>query len=201
MAKIMLGAFEGIEDADAALFELEHLGYRPHQISVISSHKEYQGKTSDAAEGAVEGAKTGGIIGGLAGILAGVGIVPALAGLFIAGPITGWLGLAGLAGTTVAGAVTGAVAGGLIGALVKAGVPRETAEYYNRVVTEGGVLLGVSNELISTDVQAVFEKHNAKNIQVMDMADEEHEALTSQHMYRPEPAFGETLDEKVIDED
>ena len=199
MAKIMLGAFESIDDADAALYELESLGYKPHQISVISSRKEYAGRSDDTVEAAKEGAKTGGIVGGLAGILAGVGIVPALAGLFIAGPITGWLGLAGLAGTAVAGAVTGAVAGGLIGALVKAGIPRETAEYYNKVVTEGGVLLGVSNELIGSDVQMVFEKHNARNIQVMDMAEEEHEALTHQHMRQPEPAFGETLDDDLIE--
>jgi hypothetical protein len=198
MAKIMLGAFENIDDADAALYELDTLGYKPHQISVISSRKEYSGRTADTAEGAIEGAKTGGIIGGLAGILAGVGIIPALAGLFIAGPITGWLGLAGLASTAVAGAVTGAVAGGLIGALVKAGVPRETAEYYNRIVTEGGVLLGVSNELIGSDVQMVFEKHNARNIQVMDMAEDDHEALTRQQMRQPEPAFGETLDDERL---
>ncbi len=201
MAKMMLGAFEHVGDADLALTELEALGYKPSQLSVISSKKEFSSahgeETHSAASGAKEGAATGGVIGGIAGLLAGVGVIPALAGLFFAGPIVAALGIAGVVGSTVAGAATGAVAGGLIGALVKAGVPKETAEYYDRVVTEGGVLLGVSADTMDTDVQSVFEKHNARSIQAMDIAESDRSEIESQPVRRAEPAFGERLDDDV----
>lgn len=212
MAKTMLGAFEHVEDADLALTELESLGYRPSQISVISSKKEFtHGQSAidheaDMGTHVKEGAVTGGVVGGIAGLLAGVGVVPALAGLFLAGPIVAALGIAGVAGAMVAGAATGAVAGGLIGALVKAGVPKETAEYYDQVVTEGGVLLGVSADTIDTDVQMVFEKHNARSIQTMDIAEfDSHEAAATstdherihEPLRRAEPAFGERLDDDI----
>ena len=200
MAKVILGAFSNLEEADQALYELEHFGFSPQQISIVSNKNRYENRdygASPTAEGAKDGAKTGGIIGGLAGILAGVGLVPALAGLFIAGPIVAPLGLAGVVGATVAGAVTGAVAGGLIGALVKAGVPREAAESYNRVVSEGGVLIGVTDSMINEEVRAIFAKHNAQDIQVMDMTQAEEAELTHKHARMPEPAFGETLEKPV----
>src|SRR5688500_13752859 len=111
MAKMLMAAFSTDGEADRALRELERHGYSNNDISVISKHDRYEEEGystgADVAKGATGGAATGGVVGGLAGLLAGVGVFPALAGLFIGGPIAAALGLAGAAATTASGAITG----------------------------------------------------------------------------------------------
>jgi hypothetical protein len=178
MAKMLMAAFATPDAADRALYELERFGYSPQEISVISRHNSYQSTRatadpaatgSDVPGSAAAGATTGGILGGLAGLLAGVGVLPALAGLFIGGPIAAALGLAGAAATTVSGAVTGAAAGGLLGALIGIGVPRDTAESYDRAVSSGGVVVGLTgHESKIGEARAILERSGAQDISEID---------------------------------
>ena len=110
MHKMILASFDDSEQVSRIIDTLSDNGYEKEHISIITGSKsivreEYGSK----GEEVVEGAGTGAIVGGLAGLLLSV------LGIFIIGPISIALGLAGIAGTTVTGAVIGATAGGLIG--------------------------------------------------------------------------------------
>jgi hypothetical protein len=209
MAQMLMGAFESTEHADRALNELEECGYMPEEISVISSTNKYEREGYDAggnvAKSAGAGAATGGIIGGLAGLMAGVGVMPALAGLFIGGPIAAALGLVGAAATTASGAVTGAAAGGLIGALTGMGLSKETAASYDRIVTNGGVVIGLSghNE-ITAESRAILEKHGARDINVIDMRETSEDTTQTEATdfaagRQAQPSFGERAGSADID--
>jgi hypothetical protein len=183
MAKMLMASFTSPEAADHALYDLERAGYTASEISIISKDNHYQSTRAEGSNvpaSAATGATTGGVIGGLAGLLAGVGILPAVAGLFIGGPITAMLGLAGAAATTVSGAVTGAAAGGLLGALMGIGVPRDTASAYDEVVAGGGVVIGLAghpDQLAET--RAILERRHAENISEIDAReDTAHTATT-----------------------
>jgi hypothetical protein len=206
MTRMLMGAFSTPEQADRALYELERAGYTPQDISVISQHNKYErtatGTAADTSSGVAEstatGATTGGVLGGLAGLLAGVGILPALAGLFIGGPIAAALGLAGAAAATVSGAVTGAAAGGLIGLLTGLGVPKDTAASYDRAITSGGVVLGLSgHEATIGEARAIMERNGARDLSEITPRESETTRLTDAETradYAPgrhEPAFGE----------
>ncbi|MDF2460971.1 MAG: YsnF/AvaK protein [Candidatus Saccharibacteria bacterium] len=198
MAKMLMAAFSSDAEADRALRELERHGYSNDDISVISKHDRYEDEGystgSDIAKGATGGAATGGVVGGLAGLLAGVGVFPALAGLFIGGPIAAALGLAGAAATTASGAITGAAAGGLIGALTSLGLSKESASHYDETVNRGGVVLGVNcSESAIDECRAMLEACNAQEIQTVttrETAETHHEEHTTRPV-RTEPAFGE----------
>jgi hypothetical protein len=178
MAQMLMGAFRDKAQADRALTELEEQGYTPEEISVISQNQEYKDKGYDdtagnVAKSAGSGAVTGGVVGGLAGLLAGAGVIPAIAGFFIGGPIAAALGLAGAAATTASGAVTGAAAGGLIGGLMGLGLSKETATSYDETVREGGVVIGLTgNEEITAESRAIMERCGAEDLNVIDMHDE-----------------------------
>lgn len=217
MAKMLMAAFTEPAQADHALMELERFGYTPQEISVISKTNRYEAAGSrDAAvggatvgESTLAGATTGAALGGLAGLLAGVGVIPALAGLFIGGPVAAALGLAGAAATTLSGAVTGAAAGGLIGALTGLGVPRDTAESYDRTVEAGGVVIGLtSREQTAHEARTILERNGAQNLIEFDARPQPDTATTNVegpvtaandttadgNNYAPrrhEPAFGE----------
>lgn len=157
MSHLLIGAFASQAEADRAVTELTNHNFPISDLSIITM--ETSGHTSkesaaDAGTGAVEGATggavTGGAIGGLAGLLAGAGIIPALAGLFIGGPIVAAIGLTGAAAMAASGAITGAAAGaaagGIIGALTKLGVSETDAQKYKEIIDEGGYLLAVPVE-------------------------------------------------------
>lgn len=177
MAKVLLASFSHERHADAAVTELQEEGFDTTDISIITKerkelHRASDDATTDMAEGATAGAGTGAAVGGIAGLLAGAGVFPALAGLFIGGPIAVALGLTGVAAATVSGAVTGAVAGGLIGALTNLGVSEETARAYEEVVNEGGVVIGVpvdETEDEDLDARVILESHGAEDITEVDM--------------------------------
>jgi uncharacterized membrane protein len=201
MSKMMMAAFDNQADADRALMDLEGHGYKPDDISVISQDNKYEGDGyttgNDVAKGATSGAATGGVIGGLAGLLAGTGVFPALAGLFIGGPIAAALGLAGAAAATASGAVTGAAAGGLIGALTSLGLSKDSAHRYDKTVRSGGVVLGLScDESRMDEARQTLQACGAEDIQMVQTremeADHAHDSDHVEHRQaRPEPAFGE----------
>jgi uncharacterized membrane protein len=164
---MVMAGFDGQAAADRAISKLEDSGFSPHDISVITTEDKSgaEDMANDAAAGAVSGATTGGVIGGLAGLLAGAGVVPALAGFLIGGPVAAALGATGVAATAISGAVTGAAAGGLIGALTSMGVSEESARSYDELVQRGGVILGVTvPEDKKEETRAMFEAAGATRV-------------------------------------
>jgi hypothetical protein len=209
MAKMLLAAFANQSEADRALRELEQQGYTRDNISIISKDNKYEDSGysggSEIAKGAGSGAATGGVIGGLAGLLAGTGVFPALAGLFIGGPIAAALGLAGAAAATASGAITGAAAGGLIGALTNLGLSKETATDYDETVKSGGVVLGVSgHDQGLSEARSTLEQCGANHFDTVETRDDkESEVRTEQTGHaplRPEPTFGERRVDPMSDD-
>ena len=218
MTYMLMGAFENPGQADQALRELETHGYTPEDISAISKTDKYEEQgyntNSNVAASAGSGAVTGGVLGGLAGLLTGIGVIPAVAGFFIGGPIAAAIGLVGVAATTATGAVTGGAVGGLLGALVGLGIPKNTATSYHSVVNEGGVVLGLSShEEITDEARQILNRNGARDIHVIQTEQVEstsplaatpitedtqarEDAATTSGMYktpsRTQPAFGET---------
>ena len=170
MPTTLLASFATPAVADAAVQEIESMGFLPADISVVTRSSDPMKTTAPStgeaiAGGATSGAVTGGALGGLAGLLAGAGVFPALAGLLIGGPIAVALGLTGVAATAVSGAVTGAVAGGLIGALVNLGLPEEEAAAYNKTVEAGGVVVSlIVDDMKKEAVRQVLTNHQAERI-------------------------------------
>lgn len=176
MATTYLAVFADEADANQVVIDLEEMGYNPKEISFISKENKREATTAlgddatDPVEGAAAGAATGGAIGGLAGLLAGVGVIPALAGLLIGGPIAAALGLTGVAATTASGAITGAIAGSLVGALTNLGLSEEEAKYYDETINSGGVALAVTTKDNDADeVRALLDENNAQRIKEVDM--------------------------------
>lgn len=173
MSKMIMGAFHDSHDVDAAVTALEEHGISSDHLSIITAKDHADNtagdKVADTVGGATSGAVTGGMIGGLAGLLAGVGIVPAIAGLFIGGPIAAALGATGVAAAAISGAATGAAAGGLIGALTNLGLPEETAKSYDTIVSNGGYLLAVSVHDGQEDaVRQAMEDNGATDLHEVD---------------------------------
>ncbi len=167
MSTMLMAGYDQQEDADEAISGLEEAGFSAKDISVITVEDDSDAKdmAEDVAGGAVSGATTGGVVGGLAGLLAGAGVIPALAGFLIGGPVAAAIGATGVAATAVSGAVTGAAAGGLIGALTGLGVSSEDAKTYEDLVKQGGVLLGVTvpDDKVE-ETQAIFEHSGAVKV-------------------------------------
>ena len=161
-----------------AIEELKDAGFNPKDFSIIMKEREMARELSETtgtrvADSAATGATTGGIVGGLAGLLIGIGAIaiPGIGAVLIAGPIISALGITGAAATTISGALTGALAGGIIGALVGLGVPREDAEYYERSIKEGGILLAVPTHHDNDKrVKDILERHHAEQIRNVSLA-------------------------------
>lgn len=149
--KIAAAIFNEREDAEKAIHEMRDAGVPEDAISVIQLHgdttetQDGSGRTTDIDEGddkgsgTAKGLATGGALGAIAGL--GALLIPGIGPFIAAGALAETLGVAGSA-ALVSGAV-GAAAGGLTGALIDYGMDREHAEYYERRVREGGVLVTV----------------------------------------------------------
>ncbi len=160
--KTVIGVFPERLSAEDAIEELESLGYKPQDMSIVMrDRKEDRTIAADTGtnvtESTVGGVATGAAVGGLAGLLIGIGAIaiPGIGGLLIGGPLAAALGLTGAAATTISGAATGALAGGLIGALMGLGLSEHEAKLYEDRVREGAILLTVP--VRSTRVQEVVE--------------------------------------------
>lgn len=178
MTNLNLGIFSDRNQAEAAVSELVQAGHQPQEISIVVKDTQTAQKLeahtgASVASGVTSGALTGGVIGGLAGLLAGVGAItiPGLGPLLFAGPIATALGLTGAAAATTTGVIGGAVAGGLVGGLVGLGVPKETAEEYEKEIKAGGILLAVPTREGDRDNPLdILQKHGASNLRVVPMA-------------------------------
>jgi hypothetical protein len=162
------GVFRDRRKADDAYTWLTNNGYSKDQVNVLMSDESRQFYSADSdsqikpGTHAVEGVATGGTIGTVVGATLGaivaIGtsvLVPGL-GVVIAGPI-----VAGLAG---GGA--GAVAGGLVGGLIGLGIPESNAAAYEKVLKEGGVVIGVtpSDSKGRDEIEERFKALGADNI-------------------------------------
>lgn len=157
----IVGVFASERDASEAIMDLQGLGYKPEEISVIGKNKEdihdiHEETGTKAPEGIAAGAATGGLLGGVAGLLAGLGAlaIPGIGPIVAAGPIA----------ATLTGAAVGAGTGGLVGGLVGLGIPEEEAEEYDAFVKHGRILVMVdADELQEARVYCIFRNHHSLN--------------------------------------
>jgi len=136
---IVTATFKDRISSEAALRNLENIGVRGDQVSLIMTdetrHNHFKiDESSKADEGAISGAAVGGIAGTLLSMLTTVGVmtIPGL-NLVVAGPIV----------AALAGLGAGAVAGGVVGGLAGAGIPEHEAKIYEQEIKDGGVLIAV----------------------------------------------------------
>ncbi|HEX6289979.1 MAG TPA: YsnF/AvaK domain-containing protein [Herpetosiphonaceae bacterium] len=172
MAKNVVGLFDNMSDAEAAVRDLRDAGFPSGDISFVANNADNRysmdntsyttADDTEAAEGAGIGATGGAVLGGLAGLLVGLGAL-AIPGI---GPVVAAGTLATALGTTAVGAGIGAAAGGLVGALVGAGIPEEDAHVYAEGIRRGGALVAVQ---VATDDEAnraadIMDRHNVVDI-------------------------------------
>jgi len=168
--KNVVGMFDNVRDAEAAVRDLRNAGVQDADISFVGRDKdeatmasnEYLAEGhSEAAEGAGLGATSGTVVGGLTGLLVGLGIL-AIPGV---GPVIAAGTLATALGTTALGAGIGAAAGGLLGALVGAGVPEEDAHIYAEGIRRGNALVMacVDDTMVDTTID-IMDRHNVVDI-------------------------------------
>src|SRR5262245_17852504 len=141
----MTGMFRDRDTAEQAYGCLAGRGYQPKDVSLLMSDETRQRcfpanervKTelgTKAAEGAGVGAVAGGGLGALLAGLAAAGIaVPALP-IIAMGPLA----------AALAGGATGGAIGGIVGGLIGYGIPEERAKLYDKGISEGGIVLGVT---------------------------------------------------------
>jgi uncharacterized membrane protein len=142
MSSIITATFKNRIAAEEALTQLEDIGIREEQISLVVTD-ETRGSSFDIKEtnkmdeGAAIGATTLGVVGAVLGSLlaAGVVAIPGL-NLVVAGAV-----ISGLAGMGA-----GAAAGGFVGALVGMGIPEHEAKLYENEVKKGSILVAVKTE-------------------------------------------------------
>lgn len=180
-----VGVFADYQTTENALRELQGIGYRMDDISIMgqdSEHLNQSGQTGNtqvqdlkandgnhADDGAKTGVVSGGAVGGLTGLLVGLGTL-AIPGV---GPIM----LAGAAATaiasTVAGGAIGAAAGGLVGALVGLGIPEDRAKVYNEHLSQGKYLVivdGTENDIARAE--PILKRQNIHEWNVYAMGDQ-----------------------------
>ena len=166
--QVVLGVFTSKDAAENLIRRLtSELGVTTAEISYVyrnpdgskTSEVEKTNNGSSTATGAV----VGGSIGALAGLATAAGVIPVIGPIFAAGPLLAALGLAGIVGTTAAGALTGVIAGSLVGALIDLGVSEHEAKEYEKRVEGGDILVGVQTkdpERVVTE----FIEHGATNV-------------------------------------
>jgi hypothetical protein len=156
-SKRAIGVFSHRQDAEAALTELQNVGFPLNQVSIIAKNTDgtnsnfwRQGAEhppitglernlptgNQADEAAKAGAATGGVLGGLGGLLVGLGAV-AIPGI---GPVILGGAVATALATTLAGGAIGAAAGGVGGGLIGLGIPEDRARVYSDRFQRGDYL-------------------------------------------------------------
>lgn len=161
--RTVVGVFNSVQDAQAAVSELESQGISRDQISLVANKNAAGYDTMNAADrdkasDVVADAGIGAAIGGVGGLLlsvAGAITIPVIGPILAAGPIA----------AALTGAGIGAAAGGLIGALTESGIPEDEAKYYAEGVRRGDVLVTVRAESMrADDISDVLDRHNAVDV-------------------------------------
>lgn len=165
MAKVVVGLYDRLENAQRAVEELTSNGFARENISLVAAdtegkygqYVESEGQGEDISDGAAAGAGIGAVTGGLGGLLVGLGVlaIPGIGPVLAAGPLI----------STLVGAGIGAAAGGLIGALVDLGIPEDQAELYSEGVRRGGTLVTVNTPDERADQAAdIMNRHDPIDI-------------------------------------
>ena len=140
MANLITGLFDTTDAAERAVAQLKQIGYGQNEITIVMKDRGAADNLAhDTGARSMEGVGAGAAIGGtlgavLAGLLAVGSVTIPGVGLLAAGPLAAML----------AGAGAGGIAGGLIGWLTSLGIPEDVAPYYERGLTEGGVVVAAS---------------------------------------------------------
>jgi hypothetical protein len=162
MSQVVTRLFDTYADAESAVRELEAVGVRHQDITLVCKDELARRQAAVADdEGDVPGhasraaAEVGGEVGGVAGLLAGIGAL-AIPGI---GPVmaAGWI-VSAIAGAVI-GVTVGSAAGGLVGALAHHGVHEADAHVFAEGVCRGGTLVSakVPQDLIP-GVEAIFDR-------------------------------------------
>lgn len=165
----LIGVYEKLDSAVAAVEELQREGVDPNHITLITSNRDPE-RTSNLAEeqlvnvqvadkekSAAEGAVKGGVLGGLTGVATGL-IALAIPGI---GPV---LALGPIAAALTGGAV-GAASGSLLGALVESGVSDRDARLYVESIARDHTLVAVqAMEYQQRQVHEVLNRHLPVNV-------------------------------------
>lgn len=142
----LYGLFDNREQAERAFQFLVDRGYGYHSVGVIMAEetrdkffpkepeRDASSETRVGEDKSGEGMVIMSAAGAALGALIAVGTIVALPGVVAAGA----LAAAGLAGGGL-----GAVAGGLFGGLLGSAVPKDEAEFYEKRVREGKILIRV----------------------------------------------------------
>lgn len=165
---IRVGIFATVRSAEEVIRELTALGYTKEHIAVVCSDetkeqhfKEFEEEApgqSHTREYLTTGSEVGALIGGLSAV---TGVVTLGGAAIVA------------AGAILSSAVTGAIVGGLIGLMMTRGVDPQEAEFYDRAVTEGKILVSVEDhspdaELQLAKVEEIFERHGVEPVELRD---------------------------------
>ena len=150
----VLSLFPDSSGAESAVRELKQIGFTDQEIGVLmqepgkatfDSDNEPGGRESEGTE-AVDESLAGGLIGLLATLL-----IPGM------GPLL----LGGVLASTLAGAGVDAAASGLMSIVMGLGATRAAAEYCERGVQNGGILVTLNAAERTSEVVALLEKYGA----------------------------------------
>lgn len=158
----VVGVFDDRSEADRAIDDLRHAGFRNDQIGVVT--RDLHGKTvvrkegeeeteTRAASGALAGAVAGAGVGGLVGLGVLAGVIP------VVGPALA----AGTLATILSNAAGGAAIAGLGGALIGWGVPEEHAKYYDSQLQAGRIVVTVHAGDRCEKARTILDSHGGYN--------------------------------------
>ncbi|HNP69872.1 MAG TPA: hypothetical protein PLO33_14455 [Kouleothrix sp.] len=156
-SRIVIGVFEQLEQAQAAVHELEAAGYPTKDVSLVmqqpGSAPEVATGDTKADTGIAAGVSAGAVIGGIAGVAALA--IPGIGPLLAAGPLA-----------AVLGALGGAALGGLVGSFTGLGIPTERAKEYEQAVRAGGIVVAVKADDRSDEerVQSLMQRHEPRAV-------------------------------------
>jgi uncharacterized membrane protein len=151
--------FETAGQAESAIDELRHAGFRQNQIGILTpSGRVEEAETpierteEEAATGAARGAVAGGAVGAAAGALAGA-LIPGIGPILAGGIFTGIL----------LGGAAGAAAGSYAGPFVALGFSEEDARHYGNELKEGRTIVSVRAEDRATEALSILRSHGGHN--------------------------------------
>lgn len=161
--QVAVGVFFDRDKVDAAMSELRAADFTADQIGVIArtdlrdwdiAPTEKAAPESGAATGAAAGAVAGAGLGGLWALGIAAGLLPAI------GPVVA----GGILGSLIASATAGAAAGGLTGGLIGLGMSTEEAEFYEREVTAGKMVVTVRAGHRTGEALAILRAHGGYDL-------------------------------------
>ncbi|HTK77020.1 MAG TPA: hypothetical protein VL371_17270 [Gemmataceae bacterium] len=154
----VVGVFDDYRQAEAAIGELRHAGFRDDEIGILSRTvtANETGVVNDPTqsrweEGAGIGAAAGAITGTGLGLAVAAGLIPG------AGPVIAGGALAALLASAGAGAAVGTVLGALIGL----GIPEEESQFYENEFKSGRTLVTVRAGSRNEDAWQILRRHGA----------------------------------------